>query len=308
MEPLRVGVVGVGYLGRFHAEQYARLPEAQLIGLVDIDESRCRALAELTACEPLGHHHDLIGKVDAVSIAVPTVQHYQVARDFLDAGIHVLVEKPIAASLQEAQALNTMARDNGLIFQVGHLERFNGALLAARETIDNPLYIEARRMAPFTGRGVDVDVVLDLMIHDIDIMLMVVSSGISRMHAVGQSFYGDHHDVMYARISFANGCVANLTANRIAQEKVRTTVMVQSDGYIELNYLAKTANVTRRTARGEVTTWQEIHQNDQLEVELRAFLACIREQSVPVVSGEDGERALDVALRIVDAAHRSVRG
>lgn len=308
MEPLRVGVVGVGYLGRLHAEKYARIPEARLVGLVDIDEDRCRAVADTTACESLCHHRDLIGKVDAVSIAVPTLQHYEVARDFLEAGIHVLVEKPIAASLEEAQALNVMARDTGVIFQVGHLERFNGALLAAWDAIGTPLFIQARRLSPFTGRGVDVDVVLDMMIHDIDIVLTLVQSPVTEVDAVGQSFYTDHHDVMHARISFANGCVADLTANRIAQERVRMSVILQSDAYVELDYLTKTASVSRKTARGEVTAWQEVHQNDQLEVELGAFLNSIREQSCPVVSGEDGAKALDVALKIVERADRPGRG
>jgi len=307
MEPLKVGVVGVGYLGRLHAEKYARSAEAQLVGLVDIDEGRCRTLADTTSCEPMCHHRDLIGKVDAVSIAVPTLQHFEVARDFLEAGIHVLIEKPIAASSEEAKALNVMACHAGVVFQVGHLERFNGALLAARDAIEAPVFIDARRLSPFTGRGVDVDIVLDLMIHDIDIILTLVSSTISRIDAVGQSFYTDHHDVMHARISFANGCVADLTANRIAQERVRTMTVVQSDGYLELNYLTKTASVTRKSGDGEISTWQEVHENDQLEVELRAFLKSIREQSSPVVSGEDGAKALDVALEIVERAQHPSR-
>lgn len=308
MERIKVAVVGVGYLGRIHAEKYAHIPEAELIGVADIDRERCREVAARTNCRPFYHHRDLLGQVEAVSIAVPTHSHYQVAKDFFQAGIDVLLEKPIAATLQEARDLNALARERGLVFQVGHLERFNGALTAMNGVLQGPFLIESHRFSPFTGRGTDVDVILDLMIHDIDIILSIVGSEIAGVEATGMSFVSSYNDVAHARISFQDGCVANISASRVAHEKLRTMVILQRDTHLTVDYLKQSLLVTRKGGGVEGTQVEEVvREHDPLEMELRAFLQSVREKTPPVVSGEDGQRALEVALQIIDAIDKSMK-
>jgi predicted dehydrogenase len=296
-DKIKVGVVGVGYLGKIHAEKYARIPGAELIGVVDIDKTRCDAAAAQSSCQPLYRYRDLLHRVDAVSIAVPTCSHYDVAKDFLAAGVHVLLEKPITATVPEAQQLNALAKERGVIFQIGHLERFNGALEAMNGLLKSPLLIESYRLSPFSGRGIDVSVIVDLMIHDIDIILSIIDSEIERVEAVGMPFCSPHIDVAHASIFFKNGCVAHLSASRVAHERVRKMVILQKDSYLSVDYMKQSLTITRRGNTGTEVE-ETVRRNDPLDKQLKAFLQSIRQRTSPLVTGEDGQRALAVALQI----------
>jgi predicted dehydrogenase len=309
-DKIKVGVVGVGYLGKIHAEKYAHIPGAELVGVVDVDKGRCQEVAALTQCHPFYHHSDLLDQVEAVSIAVPTLSHYPITKDFFLAGVDVLLEKPITATVPEAQELNALAKERGVIFQVGHLERFNGALSAMNGVLKNPLFIESYRLSPFSGRGTDVDVILDLMIHDIDIILSILKPEIEGIEAVGVPFCSSQIDVAHARIRFKDGCVAHISASRIAQERLRKMVILQKDSHLSIDYMRQSLVATRKDEQGvEGILVEEVVQgNDPLETQLNAFLQSVRERTPPVVSGEDGQRALEVALQIVDAINTAVKG
>jgi predicted dehydrogenase len=305
----KVGVAGVGYLGKIHAEKYAHIPEAELIGVADIDKGRCQEVAAHTHCRPFYHHRDLLGQVEAVSIAVPTISHYGVAKDFLSAGVDVLLEKPITATVQEARELNALAQERGAIFQIGHLERFNGALEAMNGVLKSPLLIESCRLSPFPGRGTDVDVILDMMIHDIDVILSILRSEIETVEAVGMSCCSPYIDVAHASIFFKNGCVAHLSASRIAQEKLRKMIILQKDSYLSVDYMKQSLTITRRGKGGRtgMQVDEVTRQNDPLEAQLKAFLQSVRERTPPVCTGEDGQRALEVAIQIADAVDRAMK-
>jgi predicted dehydrogenase len=310
-DKIKVGVVGVGYLGKIHAEKYAHIAGAELVGVVDIDKGRCQEVAALTHCQPFYHHRGLLGQVEAVSIAVPTLSHYPVTKDFFLAGIDVLLEKPITATVPEAQELNALAKERGAIFQIGHLERFNGALAAMNGVLKNPLFIESYRLSPFSGRGTDVDVILDLMIHDIDIILSILGPEIEGIEAVGVPLSSSQIDVAHARLVFKDGCVAHVSASRIAQEKLRKMVILQQDSYLAIDYMKQSLVVTRKTAKrieGGIQVEEVVRENDPLERQLKSFLKSVRERTPPVVSGEDGQRALEVALQIVNVIGKTMKG
>jgi len=301
---VRVGVVGIGYLGRFHVEKYAAIPEAQIVGLADVIPPKAKELAEKTGTEVFSSHRDLLGKVDAVSVVVPTDQHYKVSRDFLEAGCDVLVEKPITATLREAENLIRLARKKGRILQVGHVERFNPAVLAARERVRAPIFIESHRLTPFRGRGTEVDVVLDLMIHDLDIILSFVRSSARKIHAVGIPVLSEKVDIANTRVEFEGGCVANITASRISFEDRRRIRIFQPDTYLTLDYGSKEITLYHRTFSPETQRFQisaeqiEVEPGDALEMEIRAFVHSSLTRMPPAVSGEDGRNALDMAMRI----------
>jgi predicted dehydrogenase len=310
---LRVGVVGIGYLGKFHAQKFSLIPEADLIGLADVIPRKAEEWAEKLRTAAFPDHRDLLGKVDAVSVVVPTDRHYSVARDFLEAGCDVLVEKPVTATIQEADELIALARRHGRIFQVGHLERFNPAVLAAREKIRAPIFIESHRLTPFRGRGTEVDVVLDLMIHDLDIILSFVRSGVRQIHAVGIPVLTDKVDIANTRVEFEGGCVANITASRISFEDRRRIRVFQPDTYLTLDYASKEIALYRRTFSAENQRFQlsaeqiEVEPGDTLEMEIRSFvLACLNRTS-PVVTGEDGRNALAVAMRISEQIEENIK-
>ena len=307
---IKVGVVGVGYLGKIHAEKYAHIPEAELIGVVDIDKRHCEEVATLTNCQPFYHHGDLLDQVEAVSIAVPTLSHYQIAKDFFLAGVDVLLEKPITATVAEAQELNDLAKERDAIFQVGHLERFNGALAAINGVLKTPLFIESYRLSPFSGRGTDVDVVLDLMIHDIDIILSILGAEIEEVEAVGMPLCSSQIDVAHARLRFKNECVAHLSASRIANERVRKMVILQKDSHLAIDYMKQSLMITRRGEKGKegIQAEEVVRESEPLETQLKSFLQSVRERTPPVVSGGDGQRALEVALQVVDVIDRAVKG
>jgi predicted dehydrogenase len=307
---IKVGVVGVGYLGKIHAEKYAHIPEAELIGVVDIDRGRCEEVAAHTNCQPFFHHRDLLEQVDAVSIVVPTVSHYHITKDFFMEGVNVLLEKPITATVQEAQELNALAKEKGVIFQVGHLERFNGALAAMNGVLQYPLFIESYRLSPFSGRGADVDVVLDMMIHDIDIILSILRAEIEDVEAVGMPLCSSHIDVAHARLRFKDGCVAHISASRIADERVRKMIILQQDAHLTIDYLKQSLMITRKGEAGRegIRVEEVMREREPLVAQLKSFLKSVRERTPPVVSGRDGQRALEVALQIVDVINKTVQG
>jgi len=301
VERLKVGVVGVGYFGQFHAEKYSKIKEVELVGVVDADPSRVREMAKRYRTQPFEHHVDLFKKVQAVSIAGPTPCHYSMTKDFFLQGIDVLLEKPISNTLEEADELVALAESRNLVFQLGHLERFNGALTGLEGRVQDPRFIESHRLGPFTGRGAEVDVVLDLMIHDIDIILSLVSSEVRQLQAAGVSILTPYPDIANARIEFENGCVASLTASRVSTDRVRKTRIFQPDGILSVDYLSQELFFSKKEKKmPEITTEQiPVQKTDLLEAEIQSFLQCVRNRNNPRVSGSDGRQALDLALRIM---------
>lgn len=307
----RVGVVGVGYLGSLHARKYSQMEEADLVGVVDTDFVRAEAIAAQLKTRAYGSHDALFGKVDAVSIATPTESHTAVGLAFLSRGVDVMIEKPIAATTTEAMRLVEEAERGKAILQVGHLERFNAAVVALEGRVKDPMFIESERLSPFPNRGADVDVILDLMIHDIDIILSLVPSDVERVDAVGIPVVSSKVDIANARLRFRNGCVANVTASRVAGARVRRITLFQSGEYISIDYANQRLSISRPMEGGlgpaGITSEDlDIEKRDSLMEELRSFLACSSTRTTPVVSGRDGLRALEVARMIQEAAEASM--
>ncbi|MGC9196702.1 MAG: UDP-2,3-diacylglucosamine diphosphatase LpxI domain-containing protein [Syntrophobacteraceae bacterium] len=304
-DAIRTAVIGVGYLGRFHAQKYARLAESDLVAIVDLDAGRAAEIAAEVKASSLTDYNKLIGKVDAVSIVTPTPQHFAIARDFLSAGVHVLLEKPMTKSLKEADELIEVAKKSGAILQVGHLERFNSAFAAVRNRLSSPMFVETDRLALFNERGLEVDVVLDLMIHDIDIILTIINSPVKFIHASGVSVLSRLPDIATVRMEFENGAVANLTASRISIKSMRKLRIFQENCYFSADYSEKRAYAVYKEAEsGEDGFPQlslenfEIVEKDALEEEISSFIRAVRAGSRPEVDGEQGRRALAVALEI----------
>jgi len=313
VEKIRVGVVGGGYFGQFHIEKYLNIEGVELVGVVDIDPSRCREIERRYLVRTYSKHSDLFGKVQSVSIAVPTPFHHPIAREFLLQGVDVLLEKPITRTLEEADELIALAESRGLIFQIGHLERFNGGLLAIEGMIQHPFLIESQRLGPFSGRGVEVDVVLDLMVHDIDIVLNLVRSRVKHLGASGRSVFTSHFDIANVNMEFENGCRANLTASRVSEEKVRKTWIFQPDRTLSIDYLSQKAFSIPRASQAEQGTSIEgvaeeipVTKVDLLEAEIRSFLHSVRDRKEPKVSGRDGRQVLEIALQIIQKMKEGV--
>lgn len=306
---IRTAVVGVGHLGRWHAEKYAALPDSQLVGVVDADPARAAEIAAKVGCASFSDHRDLIGKVDAVSVVVPTQNHFAVAQDFLSAGVHVLIEKPITTTVAEADELIRLADAGNLVFQVGHIERFNPVVVALSDVCRDPRFIESTRIAPFKPRGTDVSVVLDLMIHDIDILQAIVKSPISEIRSAGAPVFTNEHDIANARIEFANGCVANVTASRISLKSERKMRIFQPDAYITVDFQDRKL-MSYRKGEGEMFPGipnvsideRRFEEADPLKDEIASFLSCVRTGATPVVTGADGRAALETALKILGQA------
>jgi len=302
---IRTAVVGVGYLGGFHAEKYAVLPTSELVAVVDLDRERAASVAVRLGTKAYSNHKDILGMVDAVSISVPTQCHFDVARDFLLQGTSVLLEKPITTTLEEADELIRIAHETGAVLQVGHLERFNPVVMALEGILTEPRFIESIRIAPFKTRGTDVNVVLDLMIHDIDIIQHLIKSPIKRIDSIGAPVFTEEEDIANARIQFENGCVANVTASRISLKSERRMRIFQSDAYITLDFQNKKVAIFRK-GEGEMfpgipnvaIDQRELEQGDVLKTEIESFLASVAGRTEPVVTGEDGRRALETALLI----------
>lgn len=304
---LRTAVIGVGYLGKFHAQKFAQIPGADLVAVVDVDaEARERVAGELGA-DAVGDYRKLIGGVDAVSIVVPTPAHFEIAEAFLDSGTHVLVEKPITETVEQATRLIDMARERNVAFQVGHLERFNPAIRALETRLHNPRFVESVRIAPYQERGTDVDVVLDLMIHDIDLIQFIANSPIERVEAVGAAVISDKPDVANARIRFESGCIANVTASRTSLKVERKIRIFQHACYFSADLHQKTVSVYRKgesmvgPLRLPISIEKlECDDDDALRLEIESFLKAVRSGTPPIVTGEDGRQALKTAIDIIN--------
>jgi predicted dehydrogenase len=302
---LRAAVIGAGYLGRFHAQKYAALEQAELVAIADPDAQARERLAAELGVAGIADYRELLGRVDAVSVVTPTPLHFAIARDFLDAGAHVLVEKPITVTVAEARELVALAAARQRVLQVGHLERFNPAIVAVEGLLDRPRFIESNRLAPFKPRGTDVSVVLDLMIHDIDLIQNIVGSAVTSIDAVGAPVFTDEIDIANARIRFANGCVADVTASRISMKSERKLRIFQADAYLSIDLQQKVLTLVRKgeaMAAGEMPKVaieeRSFDPGDALRDEIESFLGVIESGSRPVVSGEDGLAALETAIRI----------
>ncbi|SPF39627.1 conserved hypothetical protein [Syntrophobacter sp. SbD1] len=313
-DAVRTAVIGVGYLGRFHAQKYARLPEANLVCVVDLHSQRAEEVAREVGAGTLSDYRDLIGRVDAVSIVTPTPQHFAIAKEFLAAGVHVLLEKPMTKDLGEADELIATAKRSGAILQVGHLERFNSAFTAIRPLLRDPMFIEAHRLTLFNERGLEVDVILDLMIHDIDIALNIIDAPLKNVHASGVSALSALPDIASVRMEFENGAVANLTASRISIKSMRKLRIFQENCYFSADYAKKSAYAVYREAESgedgfpQVSMEQiEIIEKDSLEEEISSFLRSVRTAVRPEVDGDQGRRALAVALEISSRIEEQTR-
>lgn len=305
MSKIKTAVIGVGYLGKFHADKYAELPNCELVAVVDADENTARAIGEKLEVEALTDYSSLLGKVDAVSIAAPTTLHHQIAKDFLQHGSHVLIEKPVTVTLEEADELIELARTNNKLIQVGFLERFNAAILDLDTNKIHPLFIESHRLAPFNPRATDVNVILDLMIHDIDIILNIVRSDVKSIAASGTPVLTTSTDIANVRIEFENGAVANITASRASMKTERKMRLFQPDSCITIDFHNRVMNIYSKGEKEmfpgipEIETKESLYENnDALKAEIIAFLDSIENNKPVVVSGEDGRRALATAIEI----------
>jgi predicted dehydrogenase len=311
MKTVRTAVIGVGYLGRFHAQKYAQAADCELVAVADHSlETRERVAAEL-GVRALADYRELLGTVDAVSIATPTPTHYELALAFLQAGAHVLVEKPITDTPEQARELIRVARERRRVLQVGHLERFNVTILAAEQHLASPRFIECHRLAPYRERGTDVNVVLDLMIHDLDIVQTIVGSPVASLEAIGTPVFSGDIDIANARIRFENGCVANATASRVSLKTERKLRIFEDDAYLSLDLQEKILTVIRKREGppepGQLPVTieeQSFEQGDALKAEIESFLGCVRAGTKPVVTGEAGLRALETAIQITSQVRR----
>ena len=313
MQKIRAAVIGVGYLGRFHAQKYAQMADCELVAVSDERQDARDKVAAEVGTRAVADYRELLGVVDAVSVVTPTPAHFAIARDFIAAGAHVLVEKPITETVVEARELIELASRHKKVLQVGHLERFNAAILAAEPHLRSPNFVECIRMAPYRERGTDVNVVLDLMIHDIDIVQNIVGAAITSIDAIGTPVFSEEIDIANARIHFANGCVANTTASRVSMKTERKMRIFEDDAYLSLDLQQKILTVIRKRAANQppgplpvTIEEQNLDQGDALKAEITSFLDCIRTGRPPVVPGEAGLMALETAMRITEQVEQSL--
>ena len=314
MNDIRVAVIGVGYLGKFHARKYAAMDGVQLVGVADIDAARAGEVAAEVDTRAYTDYRELLDSVDAVSIVVPTESHYTIGLDFLKHAKDVLIEKPMTSALEQADALIDLADSGGCILQIGHLERFNPAVLALKDIVDQPMFIESHRLSIFKDRSTDVSVVLDLMIHDIDIIMNLVKSDIVGIHAAGVPVICKHADIANVRLQFANGCVANVTASRISTKNQRKIRLFQKDAYISVDFVGREIVIIRRSPNhseglvpGMDIQQMAFKEADVLEDELAAFIQAVRSRRQPLVTGRTGRQALAVAMQIMDEIDAAIR-
>jgi len=309
MAKINVGVVGVGYLGSSHARVYSQLRNVNLVCVCDIDKKRAKKIAKKRRVWYFPDYHTLFDKVDAVSIAVPTNLHYAIAREFLKNKIHVFIEKPMTDTIQEAEELVDIANSKHLILQVGHIERFNPVVRAVEPHLKNVKFIECHRQGPFRKkkRVKDVGVVLDLMIHDIDIILSLVKSEVELIEAVGISTISPYEDVANVRLEFKNGVIADINASRITKEEVRKIKISQENSYIILDYLHQDAHIVKNIDGRILKEKIKTEKREPLKLELKSFISCIQNKTKPIVSGEEGKLALSVALDILKKIKSSKR-
>ena len=299
-----IGVVGIGHLGNYHLQKYEKLGNCEIVAVADPLMERAQKAAGIYQCSAFSDHHSMLGKVDAVSIAVPTGEHYKVARDFLEAGVDVLIEKPICATLEEADELIELAQKKKLILQVGFVERFNPAIMALEKVLTKPMFIEAHRLHPFFERGTDVDVILDLMIHDLDIILKFVNSSLASVEAVGVPILSDKIDISNVRLSFESGCIANITASRISVKTMQKIRFFGVEGYHSVD-CQKREILSLGKGKNEAGQLQilqnniEVSSHDPLEEEIRSFINAVANRSRPLISGQDARQSLELAMDII---------
>ena len=314
-EKLKVGVIGVGHLGEYHVQKYMALSSVDVVGVVDTDLDRAREIARRYDTKSFGAHQDILPLVDAVSLAVPTEKHFDVAKDILKSGVHLLIEKPITYEIEPADVLINLARKKDLKLQVGLVERFNPAVMGMKSLLTNPVFIESHRMNQFTTRGTDVDVVLDLMIHDLDIILHVIQSEVKEVHAVGMSVLTGKTDIANVRMIFENGTVGNLTASRVSDKTTRKIRVFQPDAYIAADCFRRELSITRLDGKIDpssgfppiVTEKRQYPRSDPLADEIASFVDSIMNGTEPYVSGSDGRRALNFALEIINQIEEGCR-
>lgn len=298
MDTIKVAVVGVGHLGSLHARIYSELDRVELVGVVDNDFSRAKEIARQYGCLAFKRLEDLPPEIEAASVVVPTDRHYEVAAALMERDCHLLVEKPITDNIITARELLRLAEKRSLLLQVGHVERFNTGILALEKIIKEPRFIECHRNAPFQLRGTEVGVVLDLMIHDLDIILHLVASPVESLEAVGATVLSQHEDIANARIKFKNGCIANITTSRISPERLRKIRIFQDDAYISLDYMTRAGRIFQKQAGRIVDDALPITEGEPLKLELESFLEAVRLGGKPQVPAEDSLEALKVALEV----------
>lgn len=305
---MRVGVVGVGYLGKIHARIYARMEAIELMGVVDVDADTAAAVAAECNCPAYTDIAQLIDQVDAVSVVVPTSLHLEVARPFLQRGIHMLLEKPIASTLEQGEEIIRLAGESGAVLQIGHLERYNAGVMALADRIAKPRFIEAHRLGEFVARATDVDVITDLMIHDIDIIMALVGSKLRSISAMGLPVLTNHVDIANARLEFENGCVANVTASRVSSKRLRRIRVFEEHRYEALNFIDQQIETVSATPAAKEGEWPEIAREQvaieprqPLDAELEDFARTVREGGKPLVDGATGQEALRVAMLVKEA-------
>lgn len=312
---LRVGVVGVGHLGEYHVQKYKSIPSVELVGIVDTNGQRACEIAERYKTRAYDSHDDILKRVDAVSLAVPTEAHFDLAKDILSRGVHLLIEKPITYTLQPADTLIRMAEERDLVLQIGLVERFNPAVVKMEGLLNNPVFLESHRMNVFTTRGLDDDVVLDLMIHDLDIFLHVVPAQVKEVHAVGMSVITGKTDIANVRMIFENGTVANLTASRVSNKTLRKIRVFQPDAYMSINCVKRELSIIRLDRIEREGNHYPQHSSetmsfpgsDPLGDEIASFVNAVSNGTQPVVPGRDGRRALQYALGIIEQIERDCR-
>jgi predicted dehydrogenase len=297
---IKVAVIGVGHMGKEHARVYAQLPGAELVGVYDLDQQIGRRVAQQHNCRLFDNVADVVKEADAVSIATPTSTHFEIGSLFLGQGKHVLMEKPISNSTEEARSLVNLAASKGAILQVGHIERFNPVLKALEDRLTRPRFIEAHRLSPYPGRSTDIGVVMDLMIHDLEIILHLVRSPIKSIDAVGVAVLSKGEDIANARIRFEDGCVANITTSRISPEKMRKIRVFQDDAYLSLDYQNQQGEIYRKLGTQITRENIAVLREEPLKKQLESFLECAATKKSPIVSGDHASRALQVAAQIID--------
>ncbi|MBQ9895832.1 MAG: Gfo/Idh/MocA family oxidoreductase [Synergistaceae bacterium] len=306
---LRVGVVGVGHLGQHHARVYTELLDARLVGVADSDLDRAKTIGDHLGVQAYSSIEELINfqRPEALSIVVPTSQHFEVAKKAMQAGIHVLIEKPVTTRPDEAEELLKLADKQGLVLQVGHIERFNSAIRYISQTHHEPIYLESKRMGPFSPRINDVGVVLDLMIHDIDIILSLVNSPIAKISAAGACVYTEHEDIADAQIRFENGVIAHIVVSRVAEKNLRQLDIMEKQRHITVNYETQSVQVSRcvtsNDGRAEILETPIFPKSEPLKLELAHFVSCVKDKRQPLVGIKDGKRALEIAVEVLRQIH-----
>ncbi|MEM7183074.1 MAG: Gfo/Idh/MocA family oxidoreductase [Spirochaetota bacterium] len=313
MEKVRLGIIGVGHMGQYHVNVAKQVQDATLVGVYDADSNRRQEIADKYETQAFAEPSELLENSDGIIIAAPTFLHYKITKEALETGKHVLVEKPIAETVEQARELVELSQQKNLTFQVGHVERFNGAVLELNKIVENPILIESRRLAPFNNRITDVGVVLDMMIHDIDIVLNLVNADVTSVHALGNKVYSEHEDVATVIIKFANGCVAKISASRCTQSKIRSLNISDKNVYIELDFadqeikLHRQASSNTQLGSDSIRYRQEsivekifVHKDNPLKQEHEHFVRCILGEQKPIVDGNKDIKTLEIAHKILE--------